>query len=153
MNEQTIVTDDNREVASDVQPSTAEIDAASPRHVGLDSVAARLRHAREAAGFRNSTDFCRAQGLRHNTYDHHETGRRGIKLQTLKDYASMLRVNLAWLVEGEGQMRTNDWEMEVLDLARTMTPDQVRAWIAVGRVMVNSNPRTNTREIENGCRG
>lgn len=103
----------------------------------MSSIAERLRYAREQAGFKNSTEFCAAFDLRHNTYDHHETGRRGVKLKRLAEYAEMLGVNFLWLAEGKGPMRKDDPETEILDLVRVMTAEQIRAWISVGRVMVD----------------
>lgn len=117
------------------------------------SIADRLRRAREARGFKNSSEFCAAHGLRHGSYDHHETARRGVKLPKLKIYAELLQVNLLWLAEGKGPMFKEDLESEILDLVRTMSAEQIKAWVQVGRVMTASNESGPQESAKNATKG
>lgn len=67
--------------------------------------AARLKKAREEAGFLDATSAARAFGWTIPTYLSHENGSRGFKSQVAKRYAAVYKVSAAWLISGEGQMR------------------------------------------------
>ncbi len=65
-------------------------------------IAARLKQARLRAGFRTASDFIRHFGLKESVYNSHESGRRGIPLDTLRRYAGVLKTPYSWLILGEG---------------------------------------------------
>lgn len=66
--------------------------------------AARLRQARERAGFKSPTEAARAFGWVIPTYLSHENGTRGFPVQRAMQYARAFRVNPAWLITGAGDM-------------------------------------------------
>lgn len=68
----------------------------------MTDMAARLRQAREAAGFATVRDAVNRYGLNYATYAGHENGNRGMKPDVLRDYARKFRVDLAWLISGTG---------------------------------------------------
>ena len=71
--------------------------------VAMSSVHERLKKAREAAGYASAADFARAEGVGEATYRHHENGNRGLRLHQAERYARALRVDLGWLLTGEGE--------------------------------------------------
>lgn len=84
----------------------------------------RLRAARKAAGFKTAKEFITAHRIPGSTYSQHETGARNIEEATLKEYAKLLKVNYAWLANGEGlptknkfdEIRAKAFAAEMLDL-------------------------------------
>lgn len=69
-----------------------------------DERAARLRQARERAGYDSATDAARAFGWTVPTYLAHENASRGIPYERATKYARAFRVNAAWLITGVGAM-------------------------------------------------
>ncbi|MFN7096156.1 MAG: helix-turn-helix domain-containing protein [Gammaproteobacteria bacterium] len=69
----------------------------------LEQIAARLKAAREAAGFKTSRAFCDAFDIPRSTYSQHESGQFSLKDPVLKNYAEYLQVNFDWLKFGEGE--------------------------------------------------
>lgn len=69
------------------------------------TVADRLRLARERAGFDSPRAAARARGWNENTYKSHEGGLRGISLDAARRYARAFRVSPAWLYTGEGDVK------------------------------------------------
>jgi len=70
--------------------------------------AARLKKAREAAGFEKAVDA--AQAMRHrglgvvqSTYLGHENGSRGMQRSAMVTYAKFFKIRPAWLITGEGE--------------------------------------------------
>ena len=75
----------------------------------LENIAARLKAAREAAGFKTSRAFCDAFDVPRSTYSQHESGQFSLKDPVLKTYAGYLQVNFDWLNFGEGEpLNTKD---------------------------------------------
>jgi transcriptional regulator with XRE-family HTH domain len=75
----------------------------------LENIAARLKAAREAAGFKTSRAFCEAFDVPRSTYSQHESGQFSLKDPVLKTYAEYLQVNFDWLKFGEGEpLNTKD---------------------------------------------
>lgn len=68
-------------------------------------IAARLRQAREKAGFDKPTDAARSMGVKVPTYLGHENASRGVPRDRLKIYAKKFGVNLVWLMTGQGPMQ------------------------------------------------
>jgi hypothetical protein len=68
--------------------------------------AARLRQAREAAGYVRPVDAVEAFGWNRSTYFSHENGQRGITRDRLALYAGSFRVRVDWLAYAQGPMRT-----------------------------------------------
>ena len=66
----------------------------------MDSLAERLRVARQKAGYESAADAVRAFGWTKTTYADHENGHRSPKLSTLKRYATAFGVPWLWLQEG-----------------------------------------------------
>lgn len=65
------------------------------------AIAARLKDARERAGFRSAKEFSKSKGLTGSTYGSHENGTRGLDLHVLGRYAKLLNVSTWWLATGE----------------------------------------------------
>lgn len=64
-------------------------------------LAARLRSARERAGYNSAADASRALGVNAVTYTAHENGGREFDRKTAVFYASKFGVNPGWLLLGE----------------------------------------------------
>lgn len=64
----------------------------------------RLALAREKAGFETSADGARHIGAKYSTYVAHENGTTGFRIDTAEQYARRYRVNLNWLLTGQGKM-------------------------------------------------
>jgi hypothetical protein len=70
-------------------------------------VAARLKKAREQAGYASAKAAARAMGVGEPAYAHHENGTRGVTRDGSDlRYARFFRVNLEWLRTGRGPMST-----------------------------------------------
>lgn len=67
----------------------------------IDEQAARLRQARENAGFRTAKAAAERHGFNYTTYSQHERGQTGIT-RAAKTYARAFKVSEAWLLTGEG---------------------------------------------------
>ncbi|MBB5087475.1 XRE family transcriptional regulator [Roseospira marina] len=68
----------------------------------MDTTAARLRQARQQAGYATATDAALAFGWNPNTYKSHENGLRGLRGHALERYAGAFGVPPAWLQFGDG---------------------------------------------------
>ncbi len=68
----------------------------------LDDTNTRLKTARMAAGYRTATNFCEKNHIPISTYNMHETGKRKISADIAENYASILNINAAWLLTGDG---------------------------------------------------
>lgn len=66
-------------------------------------MAARLKQAREAAGYETATAAAVAKGYVYSTYAGHENGKRGFHDDAQK-YAQAYGVSLDWLLNGDGAM-------------------------------------------------
>jgi phage repressor protein C with HTH and peptisase S24 domain len=64
--------------------------------------AQRLRHAREAAGFKSASDAVERFGWRPSTYMAHENGQNGIRTEPALIYARAFGVEPGWLLTGVG---------------------------------------------------
>ena len=62
----------------------------------------RLRRARERAGFKTASEAAKWLGVESPTYLAHENGSRGIKGDALQKYAKRFKVEISWLLTGEG---------------------------------------------------
>ncbi|MCF6767379.1 helix-turn-helix domain-containing protein [Thiotrichales bacterium 19S11-10] len=67
-----------------------------------ENAGTRLRKARLACGFKTAKAFCQAHGIPTSTYSLHETNKRCLKPQLAEKYATLLGVNVAWLLTGLG---------------------------------------------------
>ena len=64
----------------------------------------RLERARIAAGYRTEIEFSQLHGIPQATYHHHESGKRGLKLEVAEKYAKLLgNCDAAWLLTGAGK--------------------------------------------------
>ncbi len=68
----------------------------------MDSFGDRLKMARLARGFRHAKDACDRFGWVISTYQQHENGTRGARDDAKVEYAKKFRVNLNWLMTGDG---------------------------------------------------
>lgn len=64
------------------------------------NIAKRLAEARIAAGFATAQEAVNRFGWVYATYASHENGHRGIRKETLAEYARAFKVDLAWLLDG-----------------------------------------------------
>ena len=65
--------------------------------------AARLRAAREAAGFKSASDAAQRFRWRASTYMAHENGQNGIRTEPALAYARAFGVDPGWLITGVGE--------------------------------------------------
>lgn len=68
--------------------------------------AARLRAAREAAGFKSASDAAQKFRWRASTYMAHENGQNGIRTEPALAYARAFGVDPGWLITGIGKEST-----------------------------------------------
>lgn len=68
----------------------------------MDSFGDRLKMARLARGFRHAKDACDRFGWTLSTYQQHENGTRGAREDAKRDYSRKFRINLIWLMTGDG---------------------------------------------------
>lgn len=67
-----------------------------------DTPAARLKKAREDAGYSSASAAAEALGVPLATYTQHENGRRGIPRDAAPQYARRFKVPEEWLLYGKG---------------------------------------------------
>lgn len=67
----------------------------------LETAGARLRQAREAAGFKTAAEAARHHKWNANSYKSHENGIREFSKRTAAVYAKAYRVSVGWLLTGE----------------------------------------------------
>lgn len=72
----------------------------------MSNTANRLRQARERAGYENARVASERFGWTYSTYVGHENGNRGMKASTLGEYARAFKVDLRWLMTGQGAIST-----------------------------------------------
>lgn len=70
------------------------------------AAAARLREAREKAGFEGPADAARYFGWSEHTYKSHENGNRGIRLPAARKYAQAFKTTAVWILHGQDVGRT-----------------------------------------------
>lgn len=73
----------------------------------FSKIGVRLKTARLAAGFKSAKDFCNQNKIPSSTYSLHETGRRNLKPKIAEKYATLLGVNISWLLTGHGKPYNN----------------------------------------------
>lgn len=66
-----------------------------------EEIGARLRTAREAAGYKSAAAAAEALRMAYPTYAGHENGSRGLK-KNLERYAQFFRVSVDWLLRAKG---------------------------------------------------
>jgi transcriptional regulator with XRE-family HTH domain len=64
-------------------------------------IAARLKRARQAAGFQTAASFAREKGINETSYQHHENGTRRLTPETAKAYGALLNLPPSALLYGE----------------------------------------------------
>jgi hypothetical protein len=72
----------------------------APARSESDDASARLRLARQRAGFASAAAAAAEFGWPEGAYRHHENGTRGLKLPTARRYAKAFAVSLNWLLDG-----------------------------------------------------
>lgn len=73
------------------------------RRSAIAERAARLKLARENAGYTSPRKAAEALGWNQNTYRAHESGANGFENDTGQKYAQGFRVDFGWLMTGEGE--------------------------------------------------
>lgn len=63
-------------------------------------ICCRLKQARIEAGFATAKIFAETFNLKISTYALHEAGTRGMSLDVIELYASLLKININWLLTG-----------------------------------------------------
>lgn len=69
----------------------------------MNTIGKRLREARKNAGYKSIQAFADAAGIAMPTYRAHETDLRGVNEETIKKYATLLKVDWVWLYTGRGE--------------------------------------------------
>ncbi len=64
-------------------------------------IAARLKQAREEAGFDSAEQFCQAHGLSLKEYSRHEAGTMILRASQAMHYCDLLHKSLHWLMLGD----------------------------------------------------
>ena len=85
------------------------------RMAGDKAMAARLRQARELAGYKTATDAARSLRIAQQTYLSHEAAQNGFARSAAR-YAGFFRVDLKWLLTGVGTPRGRSIESEIMGL-------------------------------------
>ncbi len=92
----------------------------------------RLRHARKLRGYKTAQEFSDTHGILQPTYSNHETGKRGLKRSTAIEYCRLLRINLNWLLAGDGPMagapQTSEEAVEVVGHVQAGDWQQAAQW-------------------------
>jgi transcriptional regulator with XRE-family HTH domain len=100
--------------------------------------AARLREARQAAGFENATEAAERFGWEVVTYRSHENGIRGLRPTVAKKYAKAYEISLSWLMTGEGIMKGPGIDAELMELPADIASPLIEA---VRRMIRAAKPR------------
>lgn len=69
-----------------------------PKYIG-----ARIKAARQAAGFKSAQVFCKKHQIPYQTHSQHVRGIRTPTQEYLKNYSRWLNINEYWLKTGEGE--------------------------------------------------
>lgn len=64
-------------------------------------IAARLKAARIAAGYKSIEDFCLKNNINSKAYPRHESGAGSMRASQAMQYCSLLNISLHWLMLGE----------------------------------------------------
>lgn len=83
-------------------------------------MAERLREARKLAGYGDAQEAVDKLGWVYSTYMNHEGGHRGFT-HTARRYAAAYRVNLTWLITGQGTPRGKE---PIPDEVANLTPEE-----------------------------
>ena len=82
----------------------------------MKNAAARLRWARETSGYSSAGEFARKNDLEEVAYRHHENGTRGLRPEVARRYAKLLKIDVNWLLYGDGSPRKG------VDLSPSLQP-------------------------------
>jgi phage repressor protein C with HTH and peptisase S24 domain len=104
-----------------------------------ESPADRLIKARLKAGFESASAAARALGMAQQTYLAHENGNRSFDIEMATKYAKKFKVNLVWLLTGEGAMREGTVNNNIRDnhstnSVRNVTEHGLRLIRVVGEI-------------------
>lgn len=80
------------------------------------AILSRLKIARKLRGYVLAKDFAAYANVSSSTYSQHETGKRGITIDQMLEYSSLLGVNPAWLLTGQGNPSNTRSELEPIDI-------------------------------------
>jgi len=73
----------------------------------LDTLGKRLQKVRKMAGYSNQESFAEALGIKRSTYANYERDKFNPDSDVLEAMLKKLKVNLNWLLSGEGEMFAN----------------------------------------------
>lgn len=102
-----------------------------------DERAARLRTAREAAGYSNAAKAAQAMGIPEPTYQAHENSNRGF-IMAAERYADFFRVNLDWLLSGRGPMKRGQSPVEDANDLKVAHGHEIADETAVTTPLINT---------------
>jgi len=84
----------------------------------MTSVPARLKKARQAAGFRTATAAAARFVWNRHTYTSNENGHRPLSRDAAVAYARAFKVNLEWLLTGKGSMQPGSSGLQQVPILR-----------------------------------
>ena len=104
--------------------------------------AERLKDARIKAGLPSARQAAMQGGWNYDTYYSHENGRAGFDVDYGRDYARRFRVDLNWLMlgEGSGERQTGDRHLAVADSVVVVPRFAVRASAGGGALPEDQEP-------------
>ena len=117
-------------------------------NVDMDTLAKRLRHAREDRDL-TQTGLAKLAGVSQGTIGNIEAGIRG-GLQSLAPIAMALQINYLWLRDGNGEMNSSTptdglpLSRELLDHLATVAPDERRRIENTIRAALDLDPLPRT---------
>jgi SOS-response transcriptional repressor LexA len=89
----------------------------------------RLKWARESASYDSAAEFARAHGIGEGGYRHHENGTRPIHVHVAKKYSTILGIDAAWLLTGQGRPRPGT---DLLPNGKPLRLAPVISWVQAG---------------------
>jgi len=107
----------------------------------MTTVPERLRKARLAASFGSATEAAKAHGWNLNSYWSNENGHRPMSRTRAVDYARAYKVNVEWLLTGQGPMRAGSagWRkvriLRLKDIEGGATRDSLRALLVKAELL------------------
>lgn len=103
----------------------------------IKNISIRLKIARIACGYKTAKDFTEKHSISASTYCQHELGKRSLSIENLLNYATLTRVDPAWLLTGQGNPcgEYGDKDLENLILKEQMRLENT------GKLVSNSIPQ------------
>lgn len=100
-------------------------------HPIMKELADRLRWARQTAGYKTASEFCRRHDYNRGTYGGYEAGTRGVPRDVAIKLSKLLRIDLEWLLTGRGVPRKG---MDVSPASESVRWVPVISWTQAGQL-------------------